>query len=84
MAESLDIEYDVKMVLNDESYQDTIKEIQDEGWVPLGTVKSVTIIHVVRQKHKPQPVQPEVGGGFGTVAIDDTKVHILGPDGKLR
>jgi hypothetical protein len=81
MPDTIELEYDVVMIPIKEGHQEELDRLHAEGWVPANGVTSVAIYHIVRQKAKP-PVQ-DIGGGFGTVSIDESKVIIVRKDGTV-
>jgi hypothetical protein len=55
----------------DQNFQAEMEKLQAEGWVSMPGVAPQAVYFLVRQ-----PQQP-AGAAFGTMGVDDAKVHII-------
>ena len=78
----MDIEYEVKIVPINTNHGAEVQKLQNEGWELMPGVVPVGVYHVIRNKNRPPKAQET--GGFGQMIIDDSKVMLLGPDGKPK
>lgn len=62
----------------DEALKDKVQELEAAGWKP--TCTPTMVYHLVREK----PEEQEPGGALGIMRIDETKIHVFGPDGKPK
>jgi hypothetical protein len=74
----MDYEYETRVMAFDENLQAEIKKMEAAGWQVNPSAQSLVIMHVQR----PQPQQAAGFGGFGSLGIDESKVHIM-RDGKI-
>lgn len=75
-----EVEHDIKTLPIDANLETAVKKLEAEGWELMPGITPVAIYHVVRMKGGSRPMVGQ--SGFGTLGVDDTKVHIL-RDGKL-
>lgn len=84
----MEVEHDIKVIPIDENLQANVEALAKERWELLPGIKPVAIYHVARAKLAPNapatPGQPPTGLGQAHLKIDDTKVVMLGPDGKPK
>lgn len=77
----MDVEHAVKVIPIDEQLQDNLQALVKTGWELVPGVQPVAIYHVVRIiKHD----APNTAGGIMNMAIDETKVFVVGPDGNRK
>lgn len=77
----MNIEYEVKVVPIDAEHANKVKQLHEEGWELMPGVVPVGVYHVIRNAAKPKV---QASAGFGTLIIDDSKVTVVGPDGKPK
>lgn len=81
----MDIEHDLKIITIDDNFQKELEKISNEGWIIPPGIPGIAVYHLVRPKGaQPQAPAGDGLGGVAKLAIDDTKVHILKPDGTLQ
>jgi hypothetical protein len=69
----MDLEYETKMIPINEQFQDEVNKLVADRWEIAPGTKPVAIYHLVRIK----TAQAAAVGGFGTMQIDESKIHLI-------
>ena len=77
----MDVEHAIKVLPIDEQLQNNLQSLVKTGWELVPGVQPVAIYHVVRVK---KDDAPSIGGGVLSMSLDDSKVMVVGPNGKVK
>jgi hypothetical protein len=69
----MELEYQTVMIPIDEQFQNEVQKHVEAKWEVLPGTKPVAVYHLVRVK----AVQAASVGGFGTLQIDESKIHLI-------
>jgi len=69
----MELEYRTVTLPIDENWQAEVQKLVSERWEIVPGTLPTSIHHLVRAK----PVQAAAVGGFGTMQIDESKIHII-------
>jgi hypothetical protein len=69
----MELEYHTEMIYLGEEGQRRVNQLVSEGWEIVPGTQPVAVYHLVRMK----AAQAAAVGGFGTMQIDESKIHII-------
>jgi hypothetical protein len=77
------LEYEVRALPLDANLPGAMDKLTQEGWTLMPGIVPVGIYYLVKMPQQPgQPLAPL--GAKAEMIIDDSKVHVIGPDGKRK
>lgn len=74
MSQSSNVEFLTKIISVDEHMQAEVDRMQADGWLLVPEIKPVVIYQLHRVIKQPEQAAHH---GFGQMAVDESKVHIL-------
>jgi hypothetical protein len=74
MPNELDLEYLTETIPINEQFQERVSALAADGWEVVPGTQPAAIYHLVRLK---KIAQAAGIGGFGSLAIDESKIHII-------
>jgi hypothetical protein len=69
----MELEYQTVMIPIDEQFQNEVQKHVEAKWEVLPGTRPVAVYHLVRVK----AAQAASVGGFGTLQIDESKIHLI-------
>lgn len=69
----MELEYSTVTIPINEEFQNEVQKLVNDKWEIVPGTKPVAVYHLVRAK----PAQAAGVGGFGTLNIDESKLHII-------
>jgi hypothetical protein len=69
----MELEYDTVTIPINEQFQDEVNKLVADRWEIVPGTKPIAIYHLVRMK----AAQAAAVGGFGTMQIDESKIHVI-------
>lgn len=84
----MEVEYTTRLIqiIDAEAHKAEVERLAKEGWQLVPGVQPVAIYNLVRQKNIPaaaQPIAAAAAVGAPVLTIDDSKIFMMKPDGKL-
>lgn len=69
----MELEYHTVMIAINEQFQDEVNKLVADRWEIVPGTQPMAVYHLVRVK----TAQAAAVGGFGTMQIDESKIHVI-------